>query len=143
MVRQSVFDDVRNTLDANGWPVDLQDAYPNLTQGEAAEVGVAFFGDGEAFPIEEAGLGGQFEREYEFFVAFNAPDERSGVAFMAMLHDRYAGLTAEPTIPLHDYTENVPAGVMDVSELSWTRLNDEVLHLFQLRLLIVDYFSLD
>lgn len=169
MVRESVFQDVRDTLIRSQWmpgtstdgvttlegetlallegrPLNLIDYFPE-NDGAAAETLYNTFAMdiGDPGEMVEGELGGFFEQPYVFNMAFYALTDAVAMAVLSDLHDRYMGITDSPFISLYNYLAPTPNVVvrMEVENFRYARDVQQVapheVHLFFASLEITDY----
>lgn len=149
MVRQSVYNDMVQTLLRAGWPI-LEDGVRldvPASQFQVSPINIIEYVPEEGFgqdnpllpntlaldnglpgPMEEAFLGGPMERPYRFQYAFYAENDAVAQALLSDLYDRYMGLADSPFITLFNYASATPTPVvrMEVETFQYTRAPDSV-----------------
>lgn len=156
MVRSSVFNDLKATLQATGWldseltfPFAVREFFPEFTAYVQDEVHVntLVLDNGVPGQIEEWELGGEMTREYRFSMGFYGQDDDTGIAVFSDLGDRYDGLTNQPYIPLYNYAEATPPLIrmMEVEDFRWSRAPEDAVpyeyHLFFAELTLRDFID--
>jgi hypothetical protein len=157
MVRESVFQDMKNTLAAAGYmgatphialhyPVNVIEFFPEFAiyDQDKVQYNTIAVDNGEPGPMEEYELGGQFSRDYRFNMALYAESDGIGISMFSDLADRYHGLTNFPFVPLYNYNAATPTLVlnMEVLNFQYTRAPQDVApwehHLFFGELIVRD-----
>lgn len=169
MVRESIFEDLRDTLIRTQWlegttrdgvttgpdetlallegrPLDLIDYFPESDGAQAETLFNTFAMDiGDPGEMVEGELGGFLEQPYTFNMAFYALTDAVAMAVMSDLHDRYMGITESPYISLYNYLADPPNIVvrMEVENFRYARDIQQIapheVHLFFASLEITDY----
>lgn len=169
MVRESIYQDLRDTLIRNQWmpgtstdgvttlegetlallegrPLNLIDYFPENDGASAETLYNTFAMDiGDPGEMVEGELGGFFEQPYVFNMAFYALTDAVAMAVLSDLHDRYMGITDSPFISLYNYLAPTPNVVvrMEVENFRYARDVQQVapheVHLFFASLEITDY----
>lgn len=155
MVRLSVFEDMKNTLNQTGWmsahlkhPFALREFFPEFLtyQSDAVHVNTMAVDNGDPLPLEDFELGGMRTRLYRINAAFYAQDDETGMAIFSDLADRYEGTTDAPYISLYDYNaaSNPPLITrMEVEGFQYTRAAMDVApyehHLWFMELMVRDF----
>lgn len=148
MVRESVFQDLRDTLIRNQWmagtttngavttlptqtlallegkPLNLIDYFPENDGADAATLFNTFAMDiGDPGDLVEGELGGFFEQPYVFNMAFYALTDAVAMAVLSDLSDRYLGVIESPFISLYNYWAATPNVVvrMEVENFRYAR----------------------
>lgn len=167
MVRESIFQDLRDTLIRTDWlagttrdglvtttpsstfpllegkPINLIDFFP---EGVSETPPNTFAVDiGEPGDLVEGELGGYFEQPYGFEFAFYASSDAVAIALFSDLTDRYMGLSDSPFISLYNYLTDPPNLVvrMEVENFKYARNQHTAapneVHLYSAQLEITDY----
>jgi hypothetical protein len=169
MVRESVYQDLRDTLIRCQWlegttsdgvtttaeetlallegrPLNLIDYFPESDGAPAETLYNTFAMDiGDHGEMVEGELGGFLEQPYTFNMAFYALTDAVAMAVMSDLYDRYLGITESPFISLYNYLADPPNVVvrMEVENFRYARDITQVapheVHLFFASLEITDY----
>lgn len=148
MVRESVFQDLRDTLVRTQWlagttsdglvttapdqtlallegrPLNLIDYFPENDGAQAETLYNTFAMDiGDHGEMQEGELGGFLEQPYTFNMAFYALTDAVAMAVFSDLYDRYMGITDSPFISLYNYLAATPNVVvrMEVENFRYAR----------------------
>lgn len=145
MVRESVLQDLRETLTTLGWmpaspygfmrgyPLVITDAWPEEAEVHGERIARNTLAVDQGVPGEPYLLGmggGPMGRDYIYTFAFYAVNDATATALFQDLMDRYAGrevaLNAfRPFVPLYDFSVDPPAPVVDM-EVEGFRFNRSV-----------------
>jgi len=154
MVRSSVFNDLRATLQATGWtsadlefPFTVKEFFPEfqIYVQDEVHVNTLVIDNGDPSAIGEWELGGDLTRQHRFNFGFYAQDDDTGLAVFSDLSDRYDGLTNAPYVALYDYNHATPPLVrmMEVDSWQWARAPQDAVpyehHLFFGELIVRDF----
>lgn len=158
MVRQSVLQDIKQTLSVSGWlgiptvglltqAITFEDAFPeeDLVQGRTVGLNTFVLDNGRPGVLEEYEMGGLYSRPYAFSMAFFAETDAVALSLYSDLADRYNGLTVSPWISLYNYAAATPTLVtrMEVESFEYGRAPREVAgqerHLFLAELQVLDF----
>lgn len=148
MVRESVFQDLRDTLIRTEWlagttfrgdvttapentlallegrPLNLIDYFPEFDGAPAETLLNTFAMDiGDHGEMYEAELGGHWAQPYTFNMAFYAVTDAVAMAVFSDLYDRYMGITDDEFISLYNYLVDPPKIVvrMEVENFRYAR----------------------
>lgn len=158
MIRQSVFQDLEETLGRSGWtgatptmaikyPVTVVEFYPEFAIYEQDKVryNTVALDQGDPGPLEEFELGGKFSRDYRFNMAVYAESDGIGSSLFSDLADRYLGLTDSPFVSLYNYNAATPTLIvrLEVEGFQYVRAPADVApyehHLFFAELIVRDF----
>lgn len=149
MVRQSIFEDLRDTLIRTQWmagttrdnavttapgatipllgghPINLIDFFPerNSPISESTPINTFAMDVGVAGTLGEGEMGGHYEQPYQFNFALYANSDATAVAMFSDLYDRYIGISDSPYVTLYNYLVDPPTPVvrMEVDDFGYMR----------------------
>jgi hypothetical protein len=143
MVRESVLEDLRQTLSSLGWtpgtpygfmrghPLVLREAWPEESEFQGSSIAKNTLAVDQGVPGEPYALGmggGPFGRDYLYTFAFYAVNDATATSLFQDLLDRYMGRSASPFITLYDFTPEQPVEVvrMEVGGFRFNRSVDQI-----------------
>lgn len=160
MVRQSVWDDLKVTLEDLDWtgstplailnskPVVLVDNLPegSRLKGSDISINTLAMDQGTAGEIYEYEMGGLLAQDYLFRFAFFAETEGVALALFQDMQDRYYSFNTSNTVALYDYMQATPSKIVDMEVESFTseRAAEQPIigmEIFYARLDLVDFLD--